>query len=77
MVDAREEAKWKRRFFVSMTVRLASLALFMLGIAVAYSDILRPGGWPQLGAILAITGALDAVFAPRMLRRKWDQDDRA
>ncbi len=29
-----------------------------------------------VGAILAIMGAVDAVFAPKMLRKLWEQQDR-
>lgn len=72
MVD---EEKWKRRFLISMLVRLAALAIFFLGIAIAYFDILRPGGWPQVGAIVAIMGALDALIAPMLLRRYWREQD--
>ena len=72
MVD---EEKWKRRFLISMLVRLVALAIFFLGIAIAYFDILRPGGWPQLGAIVAIMGALDALIAPMLLRRYWREQD--
>ena len=28
-------------------------------------SLLRPGGWPQVGAIVAILGVIDAVLAPR------------
>ena len=34
------------------------------------------GGWPRVGAIVAIMGALDAFFAPRLLKRAWDEQDR-
>ena len=71
-----DEAKWKRRFVISMTVRLAALAVFMLGVAIAYFDVLRPGGWPQVGAIIALIGAIDALFAPRLLHAYWRQQDK-
>jgi hypothetical protein len=58
-----------------MGVRLAGLAVFFLGIAIIYTDLLRQGGWPQVGAIVVIMGAIDAVFAPRLLRKLWDQQD--
>ena len=70
-----DEEKWQKRFAISMLVRLGSLAVFFLGIAIAYFDILRPGGWPQLGAIVAIMGALDALIAPMLLRRYWREQD--
>lgn len=71
-----DEALWRRRFHIFMLVRLAGLAIFFLGIAIAFSDLVRDGGWPQVGAIVAIMGAIDAVFAPRLLKRLWDEQDR-
>lgn len=70
-----DEELWRRRFQVFMLVRLFGLAVFIFGVFVIYSDLLRPGGWPALGAILAIMGALDSVFAPRLLRKIWEQQD--
>jgi hypothetical protein len=70
-----DEDVWKRRFMIYSAIRLAGLAIFFLGIAVAYSDLVREGGWPQLGGIIAILGAIDAVFAPRLLKKAWDQQD--
>ena len=66
-----DEALWKRRFLQLTLVRLAGLAIFLIGLAIVFTDILRPGGWPQLGAILVIAGVLDSVLAPRMLKRLW------
>jgi hypothetical protein len=66
---------WRRRFQLFMLVRFIGLATFFLGIAIIYSDLVREGGWPALGAVLAILGTLDAVFAPRMLKKLWDQED--
>ena len=69
-----DEALWRKRFLMFMVVRLAGLAVFFLGVAIAYFDILRPGGWPQVGAIIAIIGAMDAIFAPRLLKSLWERD---
>jgi hypothetical protein len=68
-----DEELWKRRFFVFMLVRLAGLLLFFLGVAIAYSDLVREGGWPQLGAVLAICGIIDALAAPRVLKKIWER----
>jgi hypothetical protein len=59
-----------------MLVRLLGLLTFLAGVAIAYSDLVREGGWPALGAIIAIMGVIDAVFAPRLLKKHWDQEDR-
>ena len=71
-----DEDLWRRRFQIFMLVRLFGLAVFLTGIFVIYTDLLREGGWPVVGAILAIMGAVDAVFAPKMLRTLWEQQDR-
>ena len=70
-----DDAKWKRRLLAYTGVRAIGLAIFFLGVAIAYSDLLRPGGWPQVGAIIAIIGVIDSLIAPRLLKRKWDKDD--
>jgi hypothetical protein len=66
----------KRRLLLYSLVRFGGLAIFFLGIAVTYTNLLRPGGWPQVGAIVAIMGAIDALFAPRLLKKAWDEKDR-
>jgi len=71
-----EEEVWKKRFFIFTAVRVAGLLVFLLGLAIAFSDLVRPGGWKLVGGILVICGVIDAVFAPRILKRSWDQADR-
>ena len=70
-----DEDLWRRRFQVFIAVRAFGLATFLLGIAVIYTDLLREGGWPVVGAILVIVGTIDAVFAPRLLKKLWAQQD--
>jgi hypothetical protein len=71
-----DEALWRKRLLMHSIVRLAGLAIFFLGIAIMYTDLLRLGGAPQLGAIVAIMGAVDALFAPRLLKKAWNEQDR-
>jgi hypothetical protein len=66
----------QRRLILYSLVRIGGLAIFFLGIAIVYTDLVRPGGWPQVGAIVAIMGVIDAIFAPRLLKRAWDERDR-
>ena len=70
-----DEDLWRRRFHLFMLVRLVGLATFFLGVAIIYTDLLREGGWPAVGEILALFGTLDAVFAPRVLKKVWEQQD--
>ena len=55
---------------------LFGVATFFLGIAIIYTDLLREGGWPGVGAIIVIAGIIDTVFAPKLLRKLWEQQDR-
>lgn len=67
---------WKRRFRLFLAIRLVGLATFLLGIAIAFSDLVRPGGWKLVGGLLAVMGAIDAVVAPRILKRGWERSDK-
>ena len=71
-----DETVWKRRLLLYTLVRMAGLAIFFLGIAIIYTDLVSAGGSPQLGAIVAILGVIDALFAPHLLKREWDRQDR-
>ena len=65
----------QQRLLIYTLIRFIGLGVFFLGLAIMYSDLLRPGGWPQVGAIVAIMGAIDSMFAPRLLKKHWDNSD--
>jgi membrane protein implicated in regulation of membrane protease activity len=69
-----DETASKRLVLYSL-VRMAGVAIFFLGIAIIYTNVLRPGGWPQVGAVFAILGVIDSFFAPRLLKKHWDTQD--
>lgn len=71
-----DEEVWKKRFLIFSLARLVGLAMILLGVAVAYSDLLRDGGWPLLGLVIAVMGAIDALFSPRLLKKMWEEEDR-
>lgn len=64
-----EDQAENKRFKLFAVVRLFGVGLFLLGTAIAFTDLLKPGGWPLVGGVVAITGVLDAVFASRVVRR--------
>jgi len=70
-----DETQARNRLLAYSAVRFGGLAIFFLGIAVIYTDLVRPGGWPQVGAIIAILGVVDSMFAPRLLKKGWDKRD--
>jgi hypothetical protein len=70
------DARARNRLLAYTAVRAGGLAIFFLGIAIIYTNLARAGGWPQLGAIVAILGVIEATFAPRLLKKAWDEPDR-
>ena len=64
----------QRRLLTYTFVRLLCLGLFFIGVAIIYTDVARPGGWPQFGAILCIAGVLAALGLPHLIKKKWDRD---
>lgn len=71
-----DEQLWKKRFQLFMAIRLVGLAALTLGAAVAFTDLVQPGGSKLFGGTLIVIGAIDAVFAPRILKRSWERQDR-
>ena len=71
-----DDALFRRRLLIYSLVRFGGLAIFFLGVAIMYTDLLRQGGWPQVGAVVAIMGVIDAFFAPRILKKARDEQDR-
>lgn len=70
-----DEDLWRRRFYLYMGARMFGLATFVAGLAIYFTDILRPGGWPMIGAIVIILGVIDAVVAPKLMKKAWDKED--
>lgn len=68
-----DEEIWRRRFHTYALVRLFGVGTFLFGVFAAFTDLVRDGGWPLLGGLLAIGGVIDAVFAPRLLKKHWDR----
>ena len=71
-----DDERWQRRLLAYSAVRAAGLAVFFLGLAIIYTDLLREGGWPQAGAVVCIMGVIDALVAPILLRKAWAEKDR-
>ena len=71
-----DEQVWKQRFLIYNLARLVGLATILLGMLIGYTNLFREGGWPVVGLIIAFLGAVDAIFAPRLLKKAWDEQDR-
>ena len=71
----RDETEWKRRFRTFTAIRLVGVATLFLGIAIAYTGLIRPGGWPAGGAIMVITGLIVGLMVPRIVKWQWERED--
>jgi hypothetical protein len=71
-----DDRQARNRLLAYSAVRLGGLVIFFIGLAIVYTDWLRPGGWPRVGANVAMMGAIDSFFAPMLLKRAWDEQDR-
>ena len=71
-----DDERARNRLLAYTFVRFGGVVIFFIGIAIIYTNLLRPGGWPQVGAIVAILGVIDAFFAPRLLKRAREEKDR-
>lgn len=69
-----DEELWKRRFLIFMGARLLGLAMAGAGVAIIFTDLLKPGGWPVVGVIVMVLGLIDAVAVPSLIRRQWKED---
>ena len=72
-----DDKVYRTRLLAYTAARAFGLGIMILGLAIIYSDLVREGGWPRLGAIVAIMGVLDALLAPRLLKKMWDEKDAA
>ncbi len=66
-----EHNPYKSRFLLFTAARLGGLAIMVLGISVAFSDLVRAGGNRQLGGLLIALGTIEMVVVPLILKRFW------
>lgn len=63
------DERGKRDFLIFSLLRISGALIFILGVAVTYSDLVAEGGQPWLGIPLAMAGLSEALLAPRIVRR--------
>jgi len=68
-----DERVWRSRFRLFAAARLVGLLFVLLGLAVAFSDLVRDGGFRQLGGLLIALGTIEGVVVPVVLKRAWQR----
>ena len=66
-----DDALAKKRFLLFSLARLSGAVLIVLGMVVAFSDLVRDGGFRQLGGLLIALGTIEMVVVPLLLKRAW------
>ena len=72
-----DEQLWRRRFAIFALLRISGLVLFLLGMAIIFSDLVQPGGALELGMVVVGCGLVEALLGPVLLRQRWEKGDRA
>lgn len=70
-----DDKLWARRFGLFALLRISGLLLFFLGMTIAFSDLVRPGGFIELGIVVIGLGLVDALLGPVLLRQHWEKKD--
>ncbi|QNN65180.1 hypothetical protein H9L12_00515 [Sphingomonas rhizophila] len=68
-----DEELWRKRFWLFALIRVGGIAVILLGVAIAFTDIVRDGGHRYLGAILIVLGSIDLSFGPVLLKHLWNR----
>jgi hypothetical protein len=71
-----DDQLWARRFGLFALLRVSGLLLFFLGMTIAFSDLVRPGGHLAIGLVVIGIGLVDALLGPVLLRQHWERKDR-
>lgn len=66
-----DDELYKKRFLLFTMARLSGVAMIIFGVAVAFSDLVRDGGFRQLGGLLIALGTIELVIVPILLKRSW------
>lgn len=71
-----DEQLWRRRFAIFGLLRISGTLLFLLGMAIIFSDLVETGGALGLGMVVVGCGLVEALLGPVLLRQHWEKADR-
>ena len=66
-----DEGRARTRYRLITACHLAGTALALFGLVAWNGNLLRQGGWPDLGIALFLTGIVMTFGLPRLLARRW------
>lgn len=59
------------RFAILSAMRASGVVLMLLGLWIWHGGLLRPGGWPAVGAPLFLLGFAESLLLPIVLAKRW------
>ncbi len=71
MTPEDRERLFKSRFQTLQLCRFTGLIVIIIGLWIAFGDILREGGWRVLGIPIFLLGAFELLWLPIILARYW------
>ena len=71
-----DEQLWRKRFGIFALLRISGMILFLLGVAITFGDLVRPGGALGIGLVVIACGLIEALLGPVLLRQHWEKADR-
>lgn len=69
MTPADYEAR--RRLTLLSLSRATGVILMLLGMWAWHGNVIRSGGWPELGIPLFVCGLIASFIVPHVLMRRW------
>lgn len=73
MSDPAADALWRNRLLVMTLVKVSGVLIIGLGLLIALTGLVVPGGNRIAGALIIVVGTFDAAFAPLLVKRRWDR----
>lgn len=70
-----EEEKWRQRAAIVNWMRIGGLLIALLGLVLMRGGVVTDEPWPILGAILLVSGLIDATLSPKIMKRMFDAED--
>jgi drug/metabolite transporter (DMT)-like permease len=70
-----EEEKWRQRAAIVNWMRIGGLLIALLGLVLMRGGVITDEPWPILGAILLVSGLIDATLSPKIMKRMFDAED--
>lgn len=71
MTREEQERLERSRFTLLSAARASGAVLMLIGLWIWHGDIVREGGFVEVGGAIFILGFIESLILPQILARKW------